>query len=59
MEFKFSGINIYSKKPEVVFGFYKKFGFRVLEDIAPDDKGYGSALALQDGADDRDLASGP
>ena len=28
MKFKFSGINIYSKKPEVVFEFYKKLGFR-------------------------------
>ena len=49
MEVAFSGINIYSKKPEAVFEFYKKLGFRVLEEVAPDDKWYGSTLALQDG----------
>ncbi len=38
MEFKFSGINIYSKNPETVLEFYKKPGFRVLEEIAPDDR---------------------
>ena len=27
MTFKFSGINICSKKPEIVFEFYKKLGF--------------------------------
>lgn len=48
MEFKFSGINIYSKKPEVVFEFYKKLGFRVLEERSPDDKWYGAMLALQE-----------
>ena len=48
MNFKFSGINIYSKKPEMVFEFYKKLGFRVLEEGAPDDKWYGAMLALQD-----------
>ena len=52
MEFKFSGINIYSKKPEVVFEFYKKLGFRVLEEVSPDDKWYGSTLALPDGSDE-------
>lgn len=52
MEFKFSGINIYSKKPEVVFEFYKKLSFRVLEEVSPDDKWYGSTLALQDGSDE-------
>lgn len=39
VKFKFSGINIYSKKSEVVFGFYKKLGFRVLEECSPDDNG--------------------
>lgn len=34
MEVAFSGINIYSKKPEAVFEFYKKLGFRVLEEVA-------------------------
>ena len=48
MEFQFSGINIYSKQPEVVFEFYKKLGFRVLEEVSPEDKWYGSTLALQD-----------
>ena len=48
MKFKFSGINIYSKKPEVVFEFYKKLGFRVLEERSPDDKWYGAMLALQE-----------
>ena len=48
MNFKFSGINIYSKNPEMVFEFYKKLGFRVLEESAPDDKWYGAMLALQD-----------
>ena len=52
MEFKFSGINIYSKKPEVVFEFYKKLGFRVMEEVSPDDKWYGSTLALHDGSDE-------
>ena len=33
MEVAFSGINIYSKKPEAVFEFYKKLGFRVLEEL--------------------------
>lgn len=53
MEFKFSGINIYSKRPEVVFEFYKKLGFRVLEEVSPDDKWYGSTLALQDESDEQ------
>lgn len=52
MNFKFSGINIYSKKPEVVFDFYKKLGFRVLEERSSDDKWYGAMLALQEGADE-------
>lgn len=52
MNFEFSGINIYSKKPEVVFEFYKKLGFRVLEEVAPDAKWYGSTLALQNGANE-------
>ena len=34
MEVAFSGINIYSKKPEAVFEFYKKLGFRVLEAVS-------------------------
>ena len=51
MRFQFSGINIYSKKPKVVFDFYKKLGFRVLEEVPSDNKWYGSTLALQDGAD--------
>lgn len=39
MEFKFSGINIYSKNPETVLEFYyKKPGFRVLEEVALDDR---------------------
>lgn len=52
MKFKFSGINIYSKNPEVVFEFYKKLGFRVLEEVSPDNKWYGSTMALQDGSDE-------
>ena len=52
MEFKFSGINIYNKRPEVVFKFYKKLGFRVLEEVSPDNKWYGATLALQDGANE-------
>lgn len=48
MEFKFSGINIYSKKPEVVFEFYKKLGFKVLEESAADDEWYGAMFALQE-----------
>ncbi len=51
MTFKFSGINIYSKKPEIVFEFYKKLGFRVLEEVSSENKWYGSTLALQDGTD--------
>lgn len=52
MDYKFSGINIYSKKPEVVFEFYEKLGFRVIEKVSPDNKWYGSTLSLQDGADE-------
>ena len=48
MKFKFSGINIYSKKPEVVFEFYKKLGFRVPEEHSPDDKWYSAMLSLQE-----------
>lgn len=52
MNFQFSGINIYSKNPAAVFAFYKKLGFRVLEECAPDDKWYGATLALQEDADE-------
>jgi hypothetical protein len=48
MEFKFGGINIYSKQPEESFTFYQKLGFRVLEEPAPDNQWYGAMLALQD-----------
>lgn len=52
MGFKFSGINIYTKEPESVFEFYKKLGFRVLEEVPSGDPWYGATLALQDGADE-------
>ncbi len=38
MECTFSGVDIYSKKPEVVFAFYKKFGFPVLEESSSEDQ---------------------
>ena len=34
MELKFSWIIIYSKNPEVVFEFYKKYNFNILEEVA-------------------------
>ncbi|MCH5325418.1 MAG: hypothetical protein J1E39_09400 [Eubacterium sp.] len=52
MTFNFIGINIYSKKPEVVFEFYKKLGFRAVEECSPDDPWYGATLALQDDKDE-------
>ena len=52
MKFAFSGINIHSKKPEEVFAFYKKLGFRVLEEAPADDRWYGAVLALKDGAEE-------
>ena len=51
MQFQFSGVNIYSKTPEVVLAFYQKLGFRVLNECPFDDRWYGAMLALQDSAD--------
>jgi catechol 2,3-dioxygenase-like lactoylglutathione lyase family enzyme len=48
MEFKFAGLNIYSKKPVETLAFYKKLGFRVLEEPDSDNQWYGAMLALQD-----------
>lgn len=48
MKFEFTGINIYSKNPEKVFDFYKKLGFRVLEEVPPNNEYYGSTLALSE-----------
>ena len=52
MNFKFSGINISSDNPVVAFEFYKKLGFRVLSECAPDDYWYGATLALCDDSDE-------
>ena len=52
MKLKFSGINIHSDEPEKTFEFYRKLGFRVLEEVPPGDKWYGAVLALQDENDE-------
>lgn len=52
MNFKFRGINISSNNPEKTFEFYKKLGFRVLEECEPDDQWYGATFALQDDKDE-------
>lgn len=52
MNFKFSGMNIYSKNPATTFEYYKKLGFRPLEECEPDDQWYGATLALQDDSDE-------
>ena len=52
MVFRFSGINISSTDPVKTFEFYKRLGFRVNEERAPDDKWYGAALALAGESDE-------
>ena len=45
MKCRFGGINIQSNNPAPVFEFYKKLGFRVLQE--PDERWFGAMLALQ------------
>ena len=49
--FTFGGMNIYAKEPEKVFDFYKRLGFRVVEECASSDPYYGARLALMEDND--------
>ncbi len=52
MNFRFGGINISSDNPVDTFKFYRKLGFRVLKECAPDDQWYGATFALQEDKDE-------